>query len=288
MGTFRRLSQFDNDELLPSLMNQGLSVVAESHRERIVAVAGELLSAGGRDAVSTRAVSAAAGVQAPTIYRIFGDMHGLLQAVAAEGYSSYIETNDVDAGLEPIDELRAGWDLHVAFGLANPYLYSLIYGAPESGERSPAAIAAAELIAGHVHRIARAGQLRISEKPATELVHALERGTTLTLIAASRERRNGPLSKLARESVIAAMTTASPAATDHASAAHVSSAHVSPAHVSPAQVSLDPVWDDHGAADHGVAGAASTLRAALSNASVLSNQETALMLEWLDRITNEG
>ena len=36
---------------------------------------------GGRGAVTTRAVSAAARVQPPTIYRQFGDMRGLLDAV---------------------------------------------------------------------------------------------------------------------------------------------------------------------------------------------------------------
>jgi AcrR family transcriptional regulator len=38
--------------------------------------------------VSTRAVSAAARVQAPTICRIFGDKRGLLDAVARYCFSS--------------------------------------------------------------------------------------------------------------------------------------------------------------------------------------------------------
>jgi len=46
-------------------------------RARIVRAATELLATGGRNAVTTRAVSAAAGVQAPTIYRHFGDMQSL-------------------------------------------------------------------------------------------------------------------------------------------------------------------------------------------------------------------
>jgi len=50
--------------------------------QRIVRAAAELLTKGGLDAVSTRAVSAAAGVQPPAIYRRFGDMQGLLDAAA--------------------------------------------------------------------------------------------------------------------------------------------------------------------------------------------------------------
>src|SRR4051794_36006940 len=52
-------------------------------RDRILQAAARLLAEGGREAVSTRAVSRAAGVQAPTIYRQFGDMQGLLDAVAS-------------------------------------------------------------------------------------------------------------------------------------------------------------------------------------------------------------
>jgi AcrR family transcriptional regulator len=53
-----------------------------STRDRIVDVAADLLRAEGRTAVTTRAVAEAAGVQAPTIYRLFGDKEGLLDAVA--------------------------------------------------------------------------------------------------------------------------------------------------------------------------------------------------------------
>ena len=50
-----------------------------------MAAAAELLERDGRDAVSTRAVNTAAGVQAPTPYRLPGDEGGLLRAVAADG-----------------------------------------------------------------------------------------------------------------------------------------------------------------------------------------------------------
>ena len=53
-----------------------------SPRERILRSTMELLARGGREAVTTRAVGNAAGVQSPTIYRQFGDMRGLLDEVA--------------------------------------------------------------------------------------------------------------------------------------------------------------------------------------------------------------
>ena len=51
-------------------------------RRQIVVAGAALLAKGGRDALTTRAVVARARVQAPTIYRLFGDKDGLLEAVA--------------------------------------------------------------------------------------------------------------------------------------------------------------------------------------------------------------
>ena len=53
-----------------------------SAAERMLRAAADLLQTGGIEAVSTRAVAAAAGVQPPTIYRQFGDKDGLLDALA--------------------------------------------------------------------------------------------------------------------------------------------------------------------------------------------------------------
>lgn len=84
--------------------------------------AAEFLESGGRDALTTRAVAASAGVQAPAIYRLFGDKRGLIDAVAEHGYQAYLSTKRPTGGLDPVDGLRVGWDLHVEFGLANPAL----------------------------------------------------------------------------------------------------------------------------------------------------------------------
>ncbi len=79
--------------------------------------------------MSTRAVSAAAGVQPPTIYRLFGDKQGLLDAVATHGFMAYLnDKTDLKPGDNPVEDLCTGGDLHV--GLANPALFSLMYGDP--------------------------------------------------------------------------------------------------------------------------------------------------------------
>lgn len=50
-------------------------------RDRIVQAAADLLEREGLEALSTRAVAARADVPPPTIFRLFGDKDGLLEAV---------------------------------------------------------------------------------------------------------------------------------------------------------------------------------------------------------------
>ena len=99
-------------------------------RAQLVEVAAQLLAGGGPDAVTTRSVALAAGVQAPAIYRLFGDKSGLLDAVAEHGFAGYLARKPpVDADGDPVESLRAGWQLHIGFGLANPELFRLMHTA---------------------------------------------------------------------------------------------------------------------------------------------------------------
>src|SRR4051794_27023678 len=92
-------------------------------RRRVIEAAIDLLTRGGRDAVTTRAVADAAGLQPPAIYRLFSDKDGLLDAVAEHGFATFLATKHVDPDPpDPIEDLRAGWDVAVEFGLANPSL----------------------------------------------------------------------------------------------------------------------------------------------------------------------
>ncbi|MFC7739831.1 TetR/AcrR family transcriptional regulator [Nocardiopsis composta] len=107
-------------------------------RRRILEAAAGLLAEGGPEAASTRAVAAAAGVQAPTLYRLFGDKQGLLEALAAHGFERYLaDKQELGATDDPVADLRRGWDLHVDFGLARPALYVLMYGTPGRAAARP-------------------------------------------------------------------------------------------------------------------------------------------------------
>ncbi|MDH7794596.1 MULTISPECIES: TetR/AcrR family transcriptional regulator [unclassified Beijerinckia] len=173
-------------------------------RARIIAAAAALVAAGGSEAATTRAVANAASVQAPTIYRLFGDKRGLLDAVAEETFSNYVAGKAQRArDGDPVEDLRLGWDAHVAFGLANPAIFTLISATyPEPLSRTAAAGMA--VLRERVRRVARTGRLRVSEERAVDLIHAMGTGTVLTLLEKAPNERAG-LAEAARNAVFAAI-----------------------------------------------------------------------------------
>ncbi|MBF4462894.1 MULTISPECIES: TetR/AcrR family transcriptional regulator [unclassified Rathayibacter] len=220
-------------------------------RDRILRATIELLAEGGRDAVSTRAISAAAGVQAPTIYRTFGDLRGLLDSAAAAGFASALaDFERSEAPADPVDALRASWDQHVAFGLAEPHLYALMFTA-RPGEESEAARLARDILLAAVRAVAEAGRLTVDVERATRLIQSAALGCTLTLTALAEP--DDELSPRSRESVLAAITTAEAGPADPEARAVVA---------------------------HAVA-----LRTALPSVDALSVAEAGLLDEWLLRLS---
>ena len=130
-----------------------------------------MLAEQGRHALTTRAVAAAAGAHAPTIYRQFGDMRGLLDAVASHGFDDYLANSVArDRHDDPVDDLRSSWDAHVRFGLTHPALYALMFGDPATTVASTAADRAAEILTELIARIVAAGRLRVSEDHANAMI----------------------------------------------------------------------------------------------------------------------
>ncbi|MDT0613382.1 TetR/AcrR family transcriptional regulator [Streptomyces sp. DSM 40712] len=222
-------------------------------RQRVIEAAIDLLTRGGRDAVTTRAVADAAGLQPPAIYRLFGDKDGLLDAVAEYGFTAFIATKHIDPNPpDPIADLRAGWDVAVEFGLANPALYTLMYTEP-TRTQSAAFKAGMEILMARIRRLAAGGWLRVDEELAAQIIHATARGAVLTWLSLPEDRRNPALLTTLRESMVTAITNERPAVQTP-----------------------------------GPAGAARALRAALPEQTSLSGGEQHLLTEWLDRLASEG
>lgn len=224
--------------------------------ERVLEAAAGLLGSGGVDAVSTRAVAAAAGVQPPTIYRQFGDKQGLLDAVAGYVLQGYLQDKRRAVRTDdPVQDFRDSWDLHVDFGLTHPDCYILAYVQPRPGRMPALARESMEILRELVARIGDHGLLKMSVNRAVEFVHAAAVGYVLAQIRISPQDRDPELSALTRENAIAAI------ATDGA---------------------RQPTPSD-------LPGRAVALRESLQdNANgVLTPGEKAMMAEWLDRLADQ-
>lgn len=231
-------------------------------RTRILRATAQLLERGGKEAVSTRSVAAAAGVQAPTIYRQFGDMQGLLQAVAADTLAAYVQTKRVlERTDDPLADLRRGWDHHVAFGVGNPATYLLIYNESELMAPNAAKREGEAMLRAQVARIAEAGQLGVSIEHGARMIYAACRGVVLSLISTPADARDLELSDSVREAVLKAITV--PASAEMQSTESPST--------------------------NRVALRAVALRAVLAEKpNALSAAEEQLLRDWLDRLASTG
>lgn len=177
-------------------------------RDRIVEAAARLLQAEGAAAVTTRGVAQAAGVQAPTIYRLFGDKDGLVEAVAEHVMATYVAAKrDAVARADladPVADLRDGWRLHVEFGLANPDLHALM------SRSSPSTVAGVEVLRTRVHRLAAAGLLRVDEDRALAMIHAGGTGVVRALLETPPDERDLGMADAMYDAVAAAILTDAP------------------------------------------------------------------------------
>ena len=219
----------------------------------IVDTAARLLAEHGSSAVTTRRVAEQAGVQAPTIYRLFGDKEGLLEAVAEHAMEIFVasKADAVDAAsdrqVDPLDDLRAGWNMQIDFGVANPALFAIISDASRSAQ-SPAVLSGKRVLARRVHRIALIGRLRVSEHRAVDLIHAAGTGVVLAINSTGPESRDAGLADDMYDAVLR-------------------------------QILVDPPSSASGSTK------ATTVafRAVLPGLDVLSNAERSLLRDWLDR-----
>ena len=189
--------------------HDGARQTETSPAERMVRAAADLLQSGGIDAVSTRAVAAAAGVQPPAIYRQFGDKDGLLDAIARFVIGGYHEQEAIARGSsqDPATELRRMWDLHVELGLNEPDCYVLLFGAGATRTRVLHHRRGRRTVGSVIARLGEQGRLRMSVDRATDYFRSTGTGYILTQIGAPPAERDPELSAIIFEDTIAAITT---------------------------------------------------------------------------------
>lgn len=183
----------------------------DSTRDRILKAAADLLRDQGPGAVTTRRVAQEAGLQPPALYRIFQDKDDLLVAAVEHVFAEHVAGKHTAAPSDdPVEDLRAGWNIQIGFGLAHPYVYGLLLD-PDRARDNPAHLEGVRVLAERVHRIAAAGRLRVSEERAVDLIRAAGVGTVHTLLTQPPERRDPQLADAAFDAVTRAVLVDGPA-----------------------------------------------------------------------------
>ncbi|TDD80332.1 TetR/AcrR family transcriptional regulator [Actinomadura darangshiensis] len=212
------------------------------NRRQILEVAAELLEREGAQALSTRAVAAAAGIRAASLYQLFGDKNGLLSALAIHAFDLYLaQKHTFSSSGDPVDDTRRGWDAHVDFGLKHPAFYLLMYGTDRPGHRPPAAREAQELLMTFLGRAASEGRLRVPPVLAAHLTLAAVTGVTLSLIGIPESDRDPEISPRMREALIDVLTTDTSPAPEPALAARALALDAALSGADPSTVPLRPV-----------------------------------------------
>lgn len=174
-------------------------------REQLIAAAADLIATSPGEEFSLRAVCDAVGVKMPTLYHFFGSKQGLIDAVIEHGFDLYLnEKSSMESSGDPIQDIRAGWDAHVAFGLANPGFYTLMYGKVRPGHSPEAQSRPSEILRALTARAAEQGRLVVPSEQAAAHILVTNIGVTLRQIILAAP--DPALSQAVREGAISAIT----------------------------------------------------------------------------------
>ncbi len=121
-------------------------------RAALLAAAEAELTEKGIEAFSLRAVAKRAGVSHAAPAHHFGDVTGLLTALAAEGFRAFLSsmTALTTCDAEPEIRLEAAGLGYIDFALARPALFRLIFSSKRPDFTDPALGAAADAAYGHL------------------------------------------------------------------------------------------------------------------------------------------
>lgn len=232
-------------------MNYYSAVTETPARDRLLLAGARLLHEAAGGEVSTRAICEQAGVTAPALYHHFGSKQALLDMVVSHGLRQFLAERESvpDNQDDPIAAIRAGWDVHVQFGLSHPAFYAHVYGHVEPGRKCGVVSEVEAMILATLEPAARQGRLTVPAEQAAAEILAASSGVVLTLITSPDV---AGLSARVREAVLGGIVADAP------------------------QLAGGPMT---------ASSAAIALSAALADSpDVLGAPETALFRSWLSRV----
>lgn len=139
-------------------------------RAALIAAARSILEDEGLDALSLRGVARAAGVSQAAPYHHFADKDALLAAVATEGFEELAQMTEARMARVrgQAARLRASGVAYVAFAVANPALFRLMFASTARGFSDSEELALAGRRAYGILESAVTDTLRASQRTSTD------------------------------------------------------------------------------------------------------------------------
>jgi AcrR family transcriptional regulator len=151
-------------------------------RNRVVAVAADLLAAEGAAGLTARSLAARADTSVPAVYELFGDKSGVVRELYFQGFRQL--SNELTALAETPDPVADLWTLAAAyrrFIRSNRELAEVMFSRPFTDfspgpEELTATSSVRVFVVGRVRRCVEAGRLRGDETDVAHVLVALIQG----------------------------------------------------------------------------------------------------------------
>lgn len=178
------------------------AAVSEATRRAILDAAAELLASAGEEGLSIRELCQKAGVTPPTVYHHFGDKAALVDRVVDECFAAFdVAFDDRTPPSDPVARLRWGFDAYVAYGVAHPVHYRLMFQRSE-GRPTPAGLASYDRLRRMVRAVDDAGRLLAPLEDAAAAIWSSVHGVT-SLVIAGFWTQDAPAIALVRDAMLA-------------------------------------------------------------------------------------
>jgi len=157
-------------------------------RAELIRAAHKLIHTHGYDGLTIRKLATAAGYAPMSVYSYFADKHEILVALAEQHFEELARELVRDAPEDPIEALRHGLNVYVAFGLEHPNEYRTIFMSTEL-EKDPQEFAELEarnpclrVLMMHVASAIEAGKLKGDVRAIATMLWTVSHGAISLLI----------------------------------------------------------------------------------------------------------
>ncbi|MBY0278045.1 TetR/AcrR family transcriptional regulator [Candidatus Binatia bacterium] len=182
---------------------------SEATRRAILDAAAELLASAGEEGLSIRELCARSGVTPPTVYHHFGDKAALVDRVVDECFTAFdVAFDDRTPPSDPVERVRWGFDAYVAYGVAHPVPYRLMFQRSQ-GRPTPAGLASYDRLRRMVRAVDDAGRLLAPLEDAAAAIWSSVHGVT-SLVIAGFWPPDAPAIALVRDAMLAQLASTAP------------------------------------------------------------------------------